>query len=293
MAQLRIGTSGWSYPGWNDRFYPPGVLRRAALAYSSRCFNSLEVNGSFYSLQRPATYRRWYAETPRGFVFALKGSRFITHNKKLLAIETPLANFFASGLLLLREKLGPIVWQFPATARFDPERFAAFFAMLPGDTDAAARLARRHDSRVAGRAWTRTDRTRRLRYAVEVRGEEFFTPEFAALARRHGIALVVSDAAGWRCIEEVTAGFVYVRLHGAERTYASAYDQQRLAFWAARIVRWRGGGEPDEARRISRMPVPPRRGRDVYVYFDNDYAANAPNDALRLGRLLALSPSPG
>src|SRR4029453_1998017 len=239
MPQVRIGTSGWLYPGWRNTFYPPGLPQRAVLAYTAQQFNSVEVNGSFYSLQRPQTYRSWYEQSPREFVFALKGSRFITHNKKLIGGETALANFFASGLLLLKEKLGPIVWQLPTTARFDAGRLEAFFNVLPRDTTAAARLARRHDHRVAGRSAIPRIPRRRLRHAIEVRSERFFVPEMATLARRHGIAIVVSDAAGWPRVEELTAGFVYVRLHGAERTYASAYDDRALEPGGGRLD---GGG---------------------------------------------------
>lgn len=285
-AQTRIGTSGWSYPGWNERFYPADLPRRRLLEYHSQHFNSVEINGSFYSLLKPATYRAWYDSTPADFLFAVKGSRFITHNKKLRDVEIPLANFLASGLLLLEEKLGPFVWQLPATMRFDAERLASFLELLPRDTSAAAALARRHDHRVEGRSHTRTRRRRRLRHALEVRHPSFFVPQLAALARRHGVALVVSDAATWPCIEEVTADFVYVRLHGAERTYASGYGDVALDRWAQRIARWRAGGEPEDARRITSRPLPHRRGRDVFVYFDNDFEANAPIDAAALARRL-------
>jgi uncharacterized protein YecE (DUF72 family) len=291
MPEVRIGTSGWVYPGWRASFYPRGLPHRAALAYAAQHFNSVEVNGSFYSLQRPQTYRAWYEQTPADFLFALKGSRFITHNKKLRDIETPLANFFASGPLLLKEKLGPIVWQLPATARFDAGRLEAFFALLPRDTAIAARLARRHDQRVAGRRATARGPLRRLRHAIEVRSERFFVPELVTLARRYGIAIVVSDAAGWPRVEELTAGFVYVRLHGAERTYASAYDGALLDRWAARLERWRTGGEPDDAQRITARQPPRRSGRDVYVYFDNDFEANAPHNALQLAARLPPRPA--
>ena len=196
-GRIWIGTSGWVYPGWNGAFYPPGLPRRRVLAYNASRFNAVEVNGSFYGLLRPQTYASWYEQTPRGFVFALKGSRFITHNKKLRDIEVPLANFFASGILRLAEKLGPIVWQLPQQARFDAQRVEAFFALLPRDTDAAARLARRHDHRVAGRSWTRSPGRRRLHHAIEVRNADFLVPTFARLARRHGVAVVCSDAPDW------------------------------------------------------------------------------------------------
>lgn len=287
MTRIRIGTSGWSYPGWNDRFYPKGLPRRLVLAHLASRLDSVEINGSFYSLQTPASYRKWYAETPRDFLFALKGSRFITHNKKLSDVVVPLANFFASGVLLLKEKLGPIVWQLPANARFDAERLATFFAQLPSDLGSAARLARGHDARVTDRCHTHTTRPeRRIRHALEVRGPSFFVPELVRLARQHRIALVVSDAASWPRIEEVTADFVYIRLHGRLRTYASAYSSRELSRWATRVQAWAAGGEPTDARRITSMTPPHKRRRDVYIYFDNDYEANAPNDALRLAALL-------
>ena len=292
MADVRIGTSGWSYAGWRATFYPAGLPQRAALAYMAGRFNALEVNGSFYGLLRPTTYRTWYEQTPPGFVFALKGSRFITHNKKLLDVQTPLANFFASGPLLLREKLGPVVWQLPATARFDADRLETFLSLLPRDQRAAARLARRHDLRVAGRCWTRALASKPLRHAIEVRSERFFVPEFIGLARRHGVAIVVSDAAGWPRIEEPTADFVYVRLHGAERTYASGYDDRALDDWAARLDCWRRGGEPADARRVTPRSGARRRARDVYVFFDNDFEAHAPHDALRLAARLTPVPAP-
>ncbi|MGE0518238.1 MAG: DUF72 domain-containing protein [Candidatus Binatia bacterium] len=285
-GQVRIGTSGWVYKGWNDRFYPSNVPRRGVLGYIAQCFNSVEVNGSFYGLLRPETYARWYAETPPGFVFAVKGSRFITHNKKLRDVEGPLANFFASGVLRLADKLGPLVWQLPKSARFDPERLAAFFALLPRDLHAAARLARRHDHRVAGRNWMGPVPRRPLRHAIEVRSESFLVPEFVRLTRRHGIAIVCSDAPEWPLVEEVTAGFVYVRLHGSERKYASRYGEAELDAWAERVRLWRSGGEPLDARRITNWAPPRRVRRDVYVYFDNDYEANAPNDARRLAERL-------
>ena len=290
-AQVRIGTSGWSYASWRGPFYPADLPHARELAYASRVFNSVELNGSFYRLQKPSTYRQWYEQTPDGFTFAVKGSRFITHNKKLGGVETPLANFFASGVLLLEGKLGPIVWQLPETARFDEGRLEAFFGLLPRDTRAAVRLANRHDVRVDA-GWPTAGRRRRIRYAIEVRSNRFVVPEFVRLVRRHGVAIVVSDSADWPRMEEVTADFVYLRLHGAARTYASAYSPAALADWGRRIRRWRAGGEPADARRITDGRAPRRRRRDVYVYFDNDQHANAPLNALALADRVAPSPRP-
>src|SRR5437588_990197 len=166
---LHVGISGWTYAGWRGVFYPKKLPHRLELEFASREFNSIEINGSFYSLQRPSSYQRWHAETPPGFIFSVKGGRFITHMKKLRNVETPLANFFASGVLRLREKLGPILWQFPPDFVFDEARFAAFFDLLPRDTAAARRLARRHDRRVAGRSWIGRADERPLRHAVEIR----------------------------------------------------------------------------------------------------------------------------
>lgn len=286
--EIRVGISGWSYAGWRGVFYPEGLARRRELEYASRKVDSIEINGSFYSLQRPTSYRRWYEETPPGFVFAVKGSRYITHMKKLKGVERPLANFFASGVLRLGEKLGPILWQFPSNLRFDPARFEAFLSLLPKTTDEAATLARRHDARLKGRAWTHADVKLPVRHAFEVRHESFLVPEFAALLRRHGAALVFADTARvWPYTEEVTADFIYARLHGAEHLYASGYTDAQLSWWAERIRVWHRGGEPRDARRISDEKPPGEGGRDVYVYFDNDARARAPFDAMRLAERLS------
>ncbi|MGH8269029.1 MAG: DUF72 domain-containing protein, partial [Steroidobacteraceae bacterium] len=151
MATIRIGVSGWRYAPWRGLFYPPGLPQRAELAYASRRFPTIELNGSFYSLQRPESYAQWYAETPDGFVFSVKGGRYITHMLRLRGIEQPLANFFASGVFNLREKLGPILWQLPPNFKYDRERMERFFRLLPRDTEAARTLARRRSAWMKGR----------------------------------------------------------------------------------------------------------------------------------------------
>lgn len=173
---MRIGISGWTYTPWRGVFFPEKWPRKRELEYAAAHFNSIEINGSFYSLQRPESYQKWYLATPTDFVFAVKGSRFITHLKRLTEVETPMANFFASGLLCLREKLGPILWQLPPTFCYDRDRLARFFELLPGDTRSAAGLARRHDQRVTGRAVTDTDHNGRLRHAIEIRHPSFRHP---------------------------------------------------------------------------------------------------------------------
>jgi uncharacterized protein YecE (DUF72 family) len=285
--RVAVGVSGWSYGGWRGPFYPADLPARRQLEYVGRRFNSVEVNASFYGLLKPETCRAWYAAVPRGFRFAVKGSRFITHGKKLRDVEIPLANFFASGILLLGEKLGPIVWQLDRHRAIDPGRLETFLRLLPRDTEAAARLAGRHDHRLRGRSWTRTDRRRPLRHALEVRHEGSLQPDLVRVLRRHRVALVVSDSGDWPRREEITAGFVYVRLHGSPHTYASPYEPGQLDQWACRIRRWGAGGEPEDARRITGRPAPPARRRDVYVYLDNDRDAHAPRDALALAARLA------
>ncbi len=179
-----IGTSGWRYPPWRGAFYPAGLAQRRELEHLSRRVSSIEINGSFYALQRPENYRSWAAEAPDDFVFAVKGGRFITHLKQLREVEAPLANFFASGVLALGPKLGPILWQLPPRMRFDAERLAAFLALLPRTTGAAARLATGHDERLDGRALTETDADRPLRHALEVRHESFRDAGAARAAAR-------------------------------------------------------------------------------------------------------------
>ena len=225
----RIGISGWRYPPWRGVFYPPGLPHRRELEYASRRLNSVEINGSFYSLQRPSSYQRWREETPDGFVFSVKGPRFVTHMKKLAGVETPMANFFASGVLALGAKLGPVLWQLPPSLGFDAGRLERFFALLPRTTGAAAALAERHDERLDGRALTGTDADRPLRHALEVRHRSFERADFIELLSAHDVALVVADTAGkWPMLHDVTSEFVYVRLHGAEELYVSGYDPPAL-----------------------------------------------------------------
>jgi uncharacterized protein YecE (DUF72 family) len=289
---MRIGISGWTYTPWRGVFYPTALAQRRELEFASRALNSIEINGSFYSLQRPTSYRRWYKETPRGFVFSVKGPRFITHMKKLREVEAPLANFFASGVLCLREKLGPILWQFPPNFGWHAERFSDFFNLLPRDTTAAARLSRRHDDKVGGLVWTKTDAKRPLRYAVEIRHPTFLVPEFFALLRKHNIAFVFADTAGkWPYAEDLTADFAYCRLHGDEVLYVSGYSDSALQWWADRLAHWREGKQPPDARLVTSHRVTPAK-RDIYIYFDNDAKVHAPFDAKRLAGRFRISPLP-
>lgn len=287
---IRIGISGWTYAPWRGVFYPTNVPQKGELTYASSQFPSIEINGTFYGLQTPETFARWRDATPDDFVFAVKGSRYITHLRRLRDVEVPLANFMASGVLRLGKKLGPILWQFPPRLRFDPVLFSSFIEMLPKDTDEAAHLAKRHDERVNGRDWLRTEEKRPLRHAFEIRNESFVNPDFIELLRKHKIGLVCADTVEWPLLMDVTADFVYCRLHGSEELYVSGYDDEALKVWAVRIDDWAHGREPTKANRVLEPLKQPQRGRDVYVYFDNDVKVRAPADAQRLNECLGLTP---
>ena len=269
-----IGISGYEYKRWRDRFYPPGLPARKWLAYASRCFNSIEINGTFYSLKSPSVFERWRSEAPkRDFIFALKGGQFITHNLKLRRSEAALGNFFASGVLALGKLTGPILWQLPATYGFDAERMDQFMKLLPRNSRQMEEVASWHDHRLRRGALTEAAAPVRLRHAFEVRHPSYFHDEFYDLLRRHRCAFVIADTAGrFPYAEEVTADFVYIRLHGSQQLYVSGYTDTELYKWAEKIRRW-------TSRDFDGKP------RDVYVYFDNDAKVHAPHDALRLAEL--------
>jgi uncharacterized protein YecE (DUF72 family) len=292
VGEVRVGISGWTYPPWRGVFYPADLPHRRELEFAASRMNSVEINGSFYSLQRPSSYRGWFEQTPDDFVFSVKGGRFITHMKKLADVDTPLANFFGSGVLALEHKLGPLLWQLPPMLGFDPDRLAAFFGRLPRTVGEAARVAEHHDARLRHGAVTTTSADRPLRHAVEVRHRSYETPEFVQLLRQHDVALVVADTAGkWPFLEDVTSDFVYVRLHGSQELYVSGYDDDALDWWAARVRAWASGGSSTDARTIGPPAEPEPAGRDVYVYFDNDVKVRAPFDAMALAARLNPAPT--
>ncbi|MDR5698314.1 DUF72 domain-containing protein [Agromyces aerolatus] len=266
-ARAFVGISGWVYPRWRKAFYPKGLRQADELAYASERLTSIEVNGSFYSLQRPASWERWRDTVPEGFVFAVKGPRFVTHIKRLRDIDAPLANFFASGVLALDGTLGPVLWQLPPTLAFDEALLDAFLARLPRTRGAAAALAAGHDERMEGRLWFAVDHDdpAPVRHAVEVRHPSFETEAWTDLLARHGVASVVADTAGrYPRLTATTADFAYARLHGEEELYASGYDDASLDRWADWVRGHRASG------------------RDAYVYFDNDAKVRAPFDAMAL-----------
>jgi len=226
-------------------------------------------------------------------VFAVKAPRFITHVRRLREVEKPLANFLASGVLELRQKLGPLLWQFPPSLAWDHALFDAFLTQLPRDSASALAMARQHDAHLRHVGDLSTPgHNHRLRHAIEVRHDSFRNPDFIALLRRHRVALVVSDApTRWPRLRDVTAGFLYLRLHGDKELYASGYSESALDDWARRIHAWMRGSQPREAGfRASRRAPPPRKSRDVYCYFDNDAKVKAPFDARKLRERFAGTP---
>lgn len=288
VGRIRIGISGWRYAGWRGVFYPKCLPQRKELEFAASQFDTVEINGTFYSLQRPESFSEWKAQTPDDFVFSVKGSRFITHMLKLRETRVPLANFFGSGMLRLGTKLGPLLWQFAPQMRFDPARFEAFFRLLPRTHREAAALMRKHADRLREDPAFRVRNDVPLRHCVEIRDESFAVPEFIELLREHDIGLVVADTVEWPLLMDVSSDFVYCRLHGSEVLYASGYEDVAIDEWAQRVVTWaRGEYAHGRCAHSTRACVAPR---DVYVYFDNDAKVRAPFDAsalrTRVGGLL-------
>jgi uncharacterized protein YecE (DUF72 family) len=286
-VDIRIGISGWTYPPWRGVFYPKGLKQQDELCFAGRQFRTIEINGTFYGLQKPKSFDAWRDNTPEGFVFSVKAPSFITHLQRLRGVETSVPNFLASGLLRLGPKLGPILWQFPPNLKFDPDIFETFLALLPHNTEQAATLTHKHDARMNGRDWCETDQKRPMRHAVEIRHESFRNKDFIALLRRYKIALVCADTVEWPRLMDLTADFIYCRLHGSEQLYASGYDPGALDDWASRVRLWARGGEPADAERAGPPARPRKTGRDVFLYFDNDMKVKAPANAAALVKRLS------
>jgi uncharacterized protein YecE (DUF72 family) len=263
MAEIRVGIGGWVYKPWRGLFYPKGLPQAQELEHASRRLTSIEINGTFYGAQKPASFRRWHAETPETFVFSVKGPRFATHRSDLRESKATIERFFGTGVLELGQKLGPIFWQFPATTKFDAANFAAFFALLPREIDG-----------------------RRIRHAVEVRQPSFATPDAVALFRRHGVALVFVDGDGYLPWRDVTADFVYARLRSTIATEKTGYPLPALDTWAKRFRRWADGGEPDDVERVDPTPTS-ASPRDCFVYFISGAKERAPGAAVAMIERLA------
>ncbi len=254
---IRIGVGGWVYEPWRRNFYPPRLGQSRELGFASSKLTSIEINGTFYGSQKPASFARWHDETPDDFVFALKGPRYATNRQVLAEAAPSVERFFASGVLELKDKLGPIDWQFPTTKQFDAADFEGFLKCLP--------------KTVEGRA---------IRHAVEVRHESFRVPEFVALARAHGVAVVVTGDSTYPQIADVTAPFVYARIMGTTEAEPLGYSDAALDRWAKRARTWAAGGVPDDLELVAAHKG--KKPRDVFLYVISGHKAKNPAAAMRL-----------
>jgi uncharacterized protein YecE (DUF72 family) len=259
MGQVRIGIGGWVFAPWRGTFYPKGLAQARELSFASRQLTAIEINGTFYGSQKPASFRRWHADTPEDFVFSVKGPRYATHRRALGEAAPSIERFFNSGVLELREKLGPVLWQFPPFQKFDESSFDAFLTLLPHRLDDCA-----------------------IRHVVEVRHASFATPAFIALLRKHGVATALVDTEGHAPLTDVTADFVYARLRRTQADEPEGYPGPALDQWAARFRTWTAGGVPKDVKPI----VPPlkaeKQPRDVFVYFISGAKERAPTAAMAL-----------
>lgn len=287
QGQIRIGISGWRYDGWRGGFYPDDLPQRRELEFASRQLNSIELNGTFYSTQRPKSFQEWKKQTPDDFVFSIKGSQFITHVRKLENVEGALANFLAQGMLCLGKKMGSILWQLPPQMSFNAERMEAFLKLLPHTQKQAATYAKQRDEWMASRCWLDVEDDLPMRHAVEIRHKSFAVPEYIALLRKYGVAMVVADSVKWPVMLDTTADFVYCRLHGSEKIYPDGYTAEGIDLWARRIIAWSRGEEVTDGTRIHTEPGPQQPARDVFVYFDDDNKERAPFDAQSMSRRIA------
>jgi uncharacterized protein YecE (DUF72 family) len=256
-GKIRAGMGGWTFEPWEGTFYPDRLAKKKQLEFASRQVPTIEVNGTYYSGFKPDTYAKWNAETPDDFVFSIKGNRFVTNRKLLSEAGESMQKFFAQGLEELGPKLGPIVWQFAPTKKFEPDDFDGFLKLLPENH--------------AGM---------KLRHVLEVRHGSFAVPEFVALARRHGAAICYAHHHDYPEFADVTADFVYARLQKGEDSVPTAYEPKALDRWAARAKLWAEGGQPDDLPLADPSARPENRPRDVFVYIIHEGKLRAPQGAM-------------
>lgn len=258
-GDVRVGVGGWTFAPWRGTFYPEGLPQKDELAYASRRLTAIEINATYYGSQKPASFRKWAAETPDGFVFTVKGSRFTTNRRVLAEAGDSIARFFDQGVLELGPKLGPVLWQFAPTKTFDEADFAAFLALLPKSIDGL-----------------------RLRHCVEVRHASFRGPAFAALLRRHETPVVFADHHSYPALADVAGDFVYARLQTGSDDIQTAYAPAELDAWAARLATWAQGGVPADLDRADPAHQPPARPREVFAFIIHEGKVRAPAGAMAL-----------
>jgi uncharacterized protein YecE (DUF72 family) len=257
-GKIRIGVGGWTFEPWRGAFYPQGLAQKRELEYAGQKLTSIEINGTYYGSQKPESFAKWHDETPDDFVFSVKATRYATNRRVLAEAGPTIERFFNSGVTNLKAKLGPINWQFATTKRFDPVDFAAFLVLLPKSVGGLA-----------------------IRHAVEVRNDSFRTPEFVALAREHGVAVVMAGDSEYTQIADVTAPFVYARIMGTTEGEPAGYSSSALDLWAKRAKTWAAGGSPPDLE-IAAPPQPGTRDRDVFVYVISGAKERNPAAAMAL-----------
>lgn len=260
---IRVGIGGWVFEPWRGAFYPDKWPQKRELEYAAQRLGSIEINGTYYGSQKPESFARWHAETPDDFVFAVKGSRYITNRRVLAEAGASIERFFAGGVMELKEKLGPINWQFMPTKQFDPDDFEAFLKLLPNTVDGVT-----------------------IRHAVEVRHDSFRTPDFIALLRHHGVAAIAAADSDYTQIADLTAHFVYARIMGTTEAQPEGYTPAELDHWAQRARTWAEGAMPDDLEPVAPDP-PKRQPRDVFLYVISGDKVRNPAAAMALTQRLA------
>jgi uncharacterized protein YecE (DUF72 family) len=258
-GQIRVGIGGWTFAPWRGPFYPKGLSHAKELAYASERLTSIEVNGTFYRSQTPATFRKWAGEVPAGFVFSLKGPRFATNRRVLKEAGDSIKRFLDSGVSELGDHLGPLLWQFAPTKKFDPADFGGFLELLPDKFEG-----------------------RTLRHVIEVRHDSFRTPEFVALLRKFAMPVVFTDHAKYPNIADLTGSFVYARLQRGKDTVPTAYPPKEIAAWAGRLRSWAQGAAPDDLPHVEPARRPKTAPRDVFAYVIHEGKVRAPAGAMAL-----------
>jgi uncharacterized protein YecE (DUF72 family) len=257
-GQIHIGIGGWTFAPWRGVFYPEKLTQAKELSYAASKLTSIEINGTYYGSQKPESFRKWAGEVPDGFIFSLKGPRFATNRRVLAEAGDSIQRFYDSGVLELRDQLGPVLWQFAPTKKFDEADFGAFLELLPRKLEG-----------------------RDLRHVVEVRHDSFCTPAFIALLRKFSVAVVYAEHAKYPAIADITTDFVYARLQTGKDTVKTAYPPKELDEWAARFKLWAQGGEPNDLQR-SDPTAPQKQPRDVFAYVIHEGKIRAPAGAIEL-----------
>jgi uncharacterized protein YecE (DUF72 family) len=258
-GQIRIGIGGWTFEPWRGSFYPKGLPHAKELTYAGERLTSIEVNGTFYRSQTPATFRKWATEVPKGFVFALKGPRFAVNRRVLKEAGDSIKRFLDSGVTELGEHLGPLLWQFAPTKKFDEADFGGFLELLPAKID-----------------------NRALRHVIEVRHDSFATPEFITLLRTFAMPAVYTDHARYPNIADLTGDFVYARLQQGQDKIATAYPPKQIDAWAVRLRTWASGKTPDDLPRVDPTHKTKAAPRDVFAYVIHEGKVRAPAGAMAL-----------